>query len=164
MKKNNLSTHAVTTIASLRGSLDQAGQKTKRLLIVGDGSFCNRTIFRPALDRTEIIARARRDLKLCRKASAGQRRFYDPAKFTPEQIRDIESIQGDLLQATGYALATPPEKLHSLLAVRLMSFLYPLYFEFKLWLKSKTPLARMATTGRMGVNQRDISKTEDAPS
>jgi DDE superfamily endonuclease len=92
VKNNNLSTHAVKTIASLRSSLDQAGQKTKRLLMVGDGSFCNRTIFRPALDRTEIIARARRDLKLCRKASAGQRRFYDPAKFTPEQIRQDESL------------------------------------------------------------------------
>jgi hypothetical protein len=92
VKKSNLSTHAVTTITGLRSSLDQAGQKTKRLLIVGDGSFCNRTIFGPALDRTEIIARARRDLKLCRKASGGQRRFYDLAKFTPEQVRQDESL------------------------------------------------------------------------
>jgi hypothetical protein len=91
-KKNNLSTHAVGTIADLRSSLDAAGQRAKRLLIVGDGSFCNRTLFRPALDRTEIIARARRDLKLCRKASSGKRLFYDPAKFTPEQIRLDESI------------------------------------------------------------------------
>ena len=92
VKKNNLSTHAVTAITGLRSSLDEAGQRTKRLLIVGDGSFCNRTLFTPALDRTEIIARARRDLKLCRKASSGKRRFYDPAKFTPEQIRQDESL------------------------------------------------------------------------
>lgn len=71
--------------------------------------------------------------------------------FTAEQIRDLESIDGDLLAATGYALDTPPEKLRAPLAARFMSFLYPLYFDFKLWLKSDTPLARIASTGRMGV-------------
>jgi len=75
------------------------------------------------------------------------------ANFSAEQIRDIESIQGDLLKATGYPLATPPEKLRPSLSVRLMSFLYPLYFDFKFWLKSETPLARMAATGRMGINK-----------
>ncbi len=40
VKQNNLSTHAVTTITGLRSSLDAAGQKTKRLLMVGDGSLC----------------------------------------------------------------------------------------------------------------------------
>jgi hypothetical protein len=92
LKKNNLSTHAVAIIADLRNSLDQAGQRRKRLLMVGDGSFCNRTLFTASLDRTEIIARARRDLKLCRKANSGQRLFYDKVKFTPEQIRQDESI------------------------------------------------------------------------
>jgi hypothetical protein len=70
--------------------------------------------------------------------------------FKPEQIRDIESLDGELLQATGYTLETPPEKLHPSFPVRFMSFLYPLYFDFKLWLKSDTPLARIANTGRMG--------------
>jgi DDE superfamily endonuclease len=92
VKKSNLSTHAVTTISDLRRSLDEAGQGTKRLLIVGDGSFCNRTLFATALDRTEIIARARRDLKLCRKATPGTRLFYDKAKFTAEQLRQDESL------------------------------------------------------------------------
>jgi hypothetical protein len=92
VKKNNLSTHAISTITDLRNSLDEAGQRIKRLLIVGDGSFCNRTLFTTVLDRTEILARARRDLKLCRKASGGKRLFYDKVKFTPEQIRQDESI------------------------------------------------------------------------
>jgi hypothetical protein len=92
VKKNNLSTHAVTTIRDLRSSLDEAGQRIKRLLIVGDGSFCNRTLFTTALDRTEIIVRARRDLKLCRKAVGGKRLFYGKVKFTPEQIRLDESL------------------------------------------------------------------------
>jgi DDE superfamily endonuclease len=93
-KKTNLSTHAVAAIAGLRNSLDEAeaGQRSKRLLIVGDGSFCNRTLFTAPLDRTEIIARARRDLRLCSRAGVGKRSFYDKAKFTPEQARQDESL------------------------------------------------------------------------
>jgi hypothetical protein len=71
--------------------------------------------------------------------------------FTPEQVRDIEGVQRELLEATGYSLDTSSEKLRLSLPVRLMSFLYPLHFDFKLWLKSATPLARIANTGRMGV-------------
>jgi len=77
--------------------------------------------------------------------------------FTPEQIRDIEAVQGDLLRATGYTLDTPHEKLRPSFAVRFMSFLYPLHFDFKLWLKSATPLARIANTGRMGVARGNAS-------
>jgi len=84
--------------------------------------------------------------------------------FAPEQIRDIESIQGDLLKATGYQLSTPAEELHPSLAVRLMSLLYPLNFGFKLWLKSKTPLGRFSDAARMGVNKRETQKTEGASS
>ena len=75
-------------------------------------------------------------------------------KFTPEQISGIESLIGDLLTATGYELATPKAELRRSPTVGLMSFLYPLYWDFKLWLKSATPLARIAATGRMGVAQR----------
>jgi hypothetical protein len=92
VKKSNLSTHAVAVIAGLRSSLDEAGQRAKRLLIVGDGSFCNRTMFTAALERTEIIARARRDLKLCRRADNAKGLFYDKVKFTPEQVRQDESL------------------------------------------------------------------------
>ena len=92
VKTNNLSTHAVRIIRDLRGALDQTGQAPKTLLIVGDGSFCNRTLFREAMDRTEILARARCDLKLCRRADSGTGRFYSAVKFTPEQIRQDDSI------------------------------------------------------------------------
>jgi Sulfotransferase family len=78
--------------------------------------------------------------------------------FTPEQVRDIESVQGELLHATGYALDTPPDKLRPPFAVRLMGFLYPLYFDIKLWLKSATPLARIANTGRMGTARGNASQ------
>jgi len=92
VKGNNLSTHAVRMMRDLRHSLDEAGQQRKPLLIVGDGSFCNRTLFRPLIDRTEILARARADAKLCRRAVAATGRFYAVVKFTPEQVRQDESV------------------------------------------------------------------------
>jgi hypothetical protein len=92
VKKNNLSTYAVRIIRGLRNSVDQAGQHRKHLLIVGDGSFCNRTLFREAMDRTEVIARARCDVRLCRHADSGTGRFYDSVKFTPEQIRQDQCL------------------------------------------------------------------------
>jgi len=71
--------------------------------------------------------------------------------FTPLQVRDIESSIGDLLSDTSYKIETPPTELHPSLPVRIMNFVYPLYFDFKLWLKSDTPLARIADKGRLGV-------------
>lgn len=91
-RRQNLSTRAVDLIRGLRASLDEAGARHKKLLVVGDNSFCNRTLFRAIGERTEIIARARRDIKLCRRASAGSRCVYDAVKFTPEQVRQDDQI------------------------------------------------------------------------
>jgi hypothetical protein len=94
VKQHNLSTAAVETLQQLRQSLDAAGAAGKGLLAVGDNSFCNRTLFRGAFDRIEVLARARRDTKLCRRAPAESRCFYDPSKFTPEQVRQDETLAG----------------------------------------------------------------------
>lgn len=91
-KRRNLSTRTVAVLGSLRNSLDMAGAKAKTLLAVCDNSFCNRTLFRAELDRTDLIARARRDIKLCHRAAEGSTRFYDPQKFTPEQVRQDPRI------------------------------------------------------------------------
>lgn len=61
-------------------------------MVAGDGSFCNRALFRTPLDRIELLCRTRADLRLCRPASAGSRRTYDEEKFTPEHVRQEESI------------------------------------------------------------------------
>ena len=83
--------------------------------------------------------------------------------FSAPQVRDVESSIGNLLVDTGYTLETSPADLHPSPAVRLMNFLYPLYFDFKLWLKSDTPLARIADKGRMGVRvpESDASATAE---
>jgi hypothetical protein len=91
IKQYNLSRRFVGTMGQLRLELDRAGGEKKILVLAVDGSFCNRTCFRAPRDRTELIARTRKDAVLCLGAPEGSRRFYDPEKFTPEQVRQDEA-------------------------------------------------------------------------
>jgi DDE superfamily endonuclease len=88
----NLSQQAVGLLTGLRQSLDAAGVLHKRLLVAGDGSFCNRALFRKPLERVELLCRSRADVRLCRPAPAGSRRTYEPVKFTPEQVRQQDAV------------------------------------------------------------------------
>jgi len=92
IKLQNLSQSFVGTMTQLRVEMDLAGGDKKILVLAVDGSFCNRTCFRAPRDRTELIARARKDAVLCWGAPTGSRRFYDTAKFTPEQVRQDETV------------------------------------------------------------------------
>lgn len=91
-KEKNLSTQALGVIRDVRESIDQRGGEDRLLLMVGDGSFCNRTVFKAELDRIEVVARCRKDARLCLPASEGSRRKYDPQIFTPEQVRKQDDI------------------------------------------------------------------------
>ncbi|MGH6867949.1 MAG: hypothetical protein ACREDA_03535 [Methylocella sp.] len=90
-KTRNLSAQSLDLIRSLRVSADNRGGSGQLLLMVGDGSFANRTIFKAELDRTHIIARCRKDARLCFPAPAGSRRKYDEHLFTPEEVRTRDS-------------------------------------------------------------------------
>lgn len=87
-KEQNLSTQSLAVAQGLRADLDRRGGADRLLLMVADGSFCNQTIFKAELERTEIIARCRKDARLCFRAPAGERRKYDQQIFTPEQVRE----------------------------------------------------------------------------
>ena len=91
IKQHNLSQSFVGMMGQLRHELDLAGGEKKVLVLAGDGSFCNRTCFRAARDRTELISRTRKDAVLCWGATEGSRRFYSTEKFTPEQVRQDET-------------------------------------------------------------------------
>ncbi len=91
-KRFNLSQRFVASMAQLRSALDEAGGPQKILAIAGDGSFCNRTVLATIPERTVLIARTRKDAKLCFAAAAGGRRIYAEQKFTPEQVRQDETI------------------------------------------------------------------------
>jgi hypothetical protein len=92
VKVQNLSARFVTMAHALRADLDQAGGARQTLVLAVDGSFCNRTCLQPVIARTEMIGRTRKDAKLCRRAPAGGRRFYDATKFTPEQVRHDDAV------------------------------------------------------------------------
>jgi hypothetical protein len=91
VKKHNLSRSTVALLEELRQSADAANLRSRTILAVGDGGFCNRTLLREPLDRIEILARARRDSRLCLAATPGGARVYSAESVTPDQIRQSES-------------------------------------------------------------------------
>jgi hypothetical protein len=91
-RENNLSVHALQLIRDLRATLDQQGASQRPLLLSLDGSFCNRTLFGTGLERVTLMARCRKDARLCKPALAGQRRRYDSQIFTPEQVRQNDPL------------------------------------------------------------------------
>ena len=86
-KAHSLSTRFVELMRRLRTTFDACGAVGKVLLLAVDGSFCNRTVFAAVIQGVELIARARKDIKLCFRAEVGPARFYGVEKFTPEQVR-----------------------------------------------------------------------------
>jgi len=90
-KIHNLSSRTVESISAVRKLLDELGAVKKLLVIVGDGSFCNRRLFSLSAQRTHLLVRARKDARLC-KESQSPRRFYDEKKFTPRQILEDDSL------------------------------------------------------------------------
>jgi hypothetical protein len=92
VKEHNLSRRTVDLLRELPESADAAGLQQRTILAVGDAGFCNRTLLRQPLDRIDILSRTRRDCRLCHAAEPGSRRFYSDESFTPEQIRQRESL------------------------------------------------------------------------
>jgi hypothetical protein len=92
VKERNLSRRFVQSMAELRETFDRTGAHQKVLVIVGDGSFCNRSVLAGIPDRVVLIARTRKDASLCFRAPEGGRRFYSQEKFTPDQVRRDESL------------------------------------------------------------------------
>jgi len=90
-KLKNLSTQSLAWVRELRTQLDALGAAARLLLLIVDGSFCNRTFFKAALERVELLARARKDARLCLPAPPGSRRRYAAEIFTPEQVRQDEA-------------------------------------------------------------------------
>jgi hypothetical protein len=72
--------------------------------------------------------------------------------LSPAEIAQVESVIGDRLRETGYELTSSESQRRRTFPLNLMSFLYPIYFDVKLWLKSNTPLARMGDIKRMRIS------------
>lgn len=98
VKAYNSSTTFVKNLRYLRYEIDKAGAKDKLLIAAVDGSYCNRTCLTANIERTSIIGRTRKNARLYfrdhnpPKPKRGKTRFYHPDSFTPEEIRQDESI------------------------------------------------------------------------
>lgn len=88
-KEHNLSVQFVAMGRELRQHLNACGHRDLPLSLVGDGSFCNRTVFAEAWaqENVSLVVRCRKDIVLCKRARDKGRRFYGKAKFTPEKVR-----------------------------------------------------------------------------
>lgn len=91
-KRNNLSCHFVIMMKALLESWNQIVGPEKTLVLAGDGSFCNRTVLTGIPPGVHLIARTRKDAVLCLPAPQGSRCFYAAEKFTPEQVRQDETM------------------------------------------------------------------------
>ena len=88
-KLNRMCLKALDQLRGLRAAVDRLGAPLRRLLAALDGGFCNSTMFRADLDRTDLLARCRQDAVLCRRAREHRcpSRVYSRHTFTPEQVR-----------------------------------------------------------------------------
>lgn len=63
-KEYNLSNQFCLMMAGMREKADQTGHRNKVIMIVADGSYCNKKVYQAKRDRTELLTRARKDLNL----------------------------------------------------------------------------------------------------
>jgi hypothetical protein len=93
-KKMNLSVQFVAMAKEMRGELNASGHTAKRLSLVSDASFCNRTVMTVDWEplHVSVTARTRKDIVLCKRARNSGRRFYGKTKFTPQMVRRRDSL------------------------------------------------------------------------
>lgn len=91
-KNQNLSTAALGLVQGVRQLLDQKGAADRPLLVPVDGSFCNRTFFKTPLSRVDLLARCRKDARLCFPEPSDSRRQYAVEVFTPQDVRTSDRL------------------------------------------------------------------------
>jgi len=92
VKVHNLSRDSLGVVRNLREDFDRTGAADRTMLAVVDGSLCNQTVFKADLPGIELLARCRKDARLCFPAEKGSRRRYAVERFTPEQVRGDQHI------------------------------------------------------------------------
>jgi hypothetical protein len=92
VKVHNLSQQGLAIIEGLRDELDRLGAQGRQMIVAVDGSLCNRTILVKTLPRVEIVGRCRKDARLCFPHPGTGRRIYGKERFSPEEVRQNESI------------------------------------------------------------------------
>jgi hypothetical protein len=92
-RKYNTSTEFVKQTRYLRHELDLAGYKSKKLLVVVDSSFVNKTCLLADIPNIDIIGRTRKNARFFFRAKEKTgKRFYERKSYTAEELRQEESV------------------------------------------------------------------------
>ena len=103
-RKEGLSAQGVRLLADLRSRFDQRAALLKKVLwAIVDASFCNRTVLRELPERTVLIGRTRKDIRLFaepvktsdgkgKQKGRGRNKKYGNALPTPEEFRKNISV------------------------------------------------------------------------
>jgi hypothetical protein len=91
-KVRNLSVTFEQSLLRSRKRLDGLGAAGRLHVVTVDGSFCNKNCLSDIPERTVVVARARKDAKLCFRAATGTRKIYASDKFTPEDVLKDETV------------------------------------------------------------------------
>ena len=91
-KQKNLSASTLSLIKDLRYQLDEQGAVERKLLVTGDGSFCNRSLFKAPLRNVDLLARCRKDARLCFPDLSPSHRKFAVEKFTPQDVRQSDRL------------------------------------------------------------------------
>jgi hypothetical protein len=92
VKTHNLSQQGLKIVKGLRDNLDHFGQMPRKMIVAVDGSLCNRTILSKPIGHVEVVGRCRKDARLCFPAPKEGRRKYGEERFSPEAVRQDDSI------------------------------------------------------------------------
>jgi|SRR5208283_1859986 len=97
-KVRNLSVTFAQSLLRSRERLDGLGAACRLHVVTVDGSFCNKSCLSDIPERTVVLARARKDAKLCFRAAPGTRKIYANAKLTPEEVLKDETVPFQTVQ------------------------------------------------------------------
>lgn len=89
---HNLSSIFVSQARKIREFLNHIGASSLRILFVCDGSFCNAICMTMNITGANVLARCRKNAVLCLRAQNEGKKKYSAKKFTPEDVRQDESI------------------------------------------------------------------------
>jgi len=89
---HSLSTIFVEQAKKLREFLNSLGLASLRIIFVCDGSFCNTVCMSMAIAGADVLARCKKNAVLCFAANGEGIRKYSSKKFTPESVRQDETI------------------------------------------------------------------------
>ena len=91
-KRSPAAVAAREELVALRQYLDEHGAQARPLLVALDGSFCQRRFLQEPIAGVALLCRARKDAVLCRRDEGTGRRFYGAQTFTPEAVRQNETV------------------------------------------------------------------------